>query len=369
MKRINKIVSLLCVLSFCVLALAFPVNAVADGHIITPSSVLQDVTIDGTIKTAHYNFDAWYWYIRTYDNGTGEFGGYAKGSMEVVFPEGTTYLLLRCFPFGSYQAEGGNLVSGSTSFDVSDILPGSPIDFSYEVWCDLDWTHVLEVTVKCRLDCYYYDSNGLYLGVVEGDQYVETLVSDGANDETSLDVHAFTVSGSFPANAYYIVPCIRFDILPSEDGFTFTFGSSHFDLYVDIDTVLENSNTLNSINDKLADVNNTLGSIDSALNADADIDAGVSDFSGAADDINNAMQSAGTVMNAGSDSVSDIVNSSAMTGTIQSLAAGLSVAFSDEFQINLCGMSFNPFALWVTVIGGFSLIALTVAYLFRKRGQ
>lgn len=122
------------------------------------------------------------------------------------------------------------------------------------------------------------------------------------------------------------------------------------------------------IKDKLTDIGGKLDDISGALNGDANVDVGVSDFSGANDTLNNAMQTAGTVMDAGSDSVSDIANSSVMAGTLASLGSGLSVAFSDEFKINLCGMSFNPFALWVAVIGGFSLIALMVAYIFRKRG-
>lgn len=358
MKKIFRALPLLLCLCLIVSALVVPVSAV---QYLKPSDYLAEVTADGNIKTAHYSFRGLDWLITAWNSTTGVYEDYSN---DVYYFPDVSYkqALFQAYPFGG-PVYGNSLPWNSVAFDVSDILPGSPIDFEFPFYVRARWDtyeHV-DVSVSCSYGMAYYDKNGNLQNTIYGASQNFSFTMDNVVYKEWEE--KLTISGTIPASAYYIVPFVKVDTVLSEfvPDMQIFFGGGSFDLYIDVNTVIENSNMMQSINKKLDDI---VG----ALNGDANVDTSVSDFSGASDTLNNAMQSAGSAMNAGSDSVADIANSSVMAGTLASLGSGLAVAFSDEFKVNLCGMSFNPFSLWVTVIGGFSLIALMVAYIFRKRG-
>lgn len=365
MKRLFR--ALPFILCLCLVLTALSVSASAAEYL-DPSDYLVDVTADGNTKIVHYEFDDRPWLITTWNNLTQAYIDYT-GQVDYGVPTGAKQVLFKTYPFGG-PVYGDTLPWNGVAFDVSDILPGSPIDFDLPFHFRMTWADngAFGVTLTYRYGVAYYNSDGSYAGTIDGTDHTMSFISaTGSRHEWEASL---SVAGTIPAKAHYIVPYIELDTVfdIAVIGATVSFGGGDCDLYIDVNTVIENSNMMQSINNKLDDIGNKLDDISGALNGDANVDAGVSDFSGANDTLSNAMQSAGVVMDAGSDSVSDIANSSVMAGTLASLGSGLSVAFSDEFQVNLCGMSFNPFTLWVTVIGGFSLIALMVAYIFRKRG-
>lgn len=365
MKRLFRALPLVLCLCLIVCAVAIPANA---AEYLKPSDYLEEVTAEGNTKTAHYSFRELDWLITAWNSTTGVYEDYNN---DVYYFPDVSYkqALFQAYPFGG-PVYGDSLPWNGVAFDVSDILPGSPIDFEFPFYVRVRWDtyESVDVHVSCTYGMAYYNKDGAYLNTIYGaSQSLDFSMQETISKEWE---EKFTISGSIPAIASYIVPFVKVDTVFSDfvPDMQIHFGGGSFDLYIDVNTVIENSNMMHSINNKLDDIGNKLDDISGALNGDANVDAGVSDFSDANDTLNNAMQSAGTAMNAGSDSVSDIANSSVMAGTLASLGSGLAVAFSDEFKVNLCGLSFNPFTLWVAVIGGFSLIALMVAYIFRKRG-
>ena len=259
-------------------------------------------------------------------------------------------------------------------FYVGDIMPGATINvscgFKFESSCESKQSYPFnDITYVTRVGMFYYDADGDYLGrhlITE-----ETAVHSeamGIQHEHDVDVnHEFTLE----SNVSYILPFYDVDVVLNGEQYckwNFYAFAYPFTMSTSVSMIYKESLTMEAIRDDLGDISDTMDEILGVLDKDMEVDVGSSDFSSVGDGMSSAVDAVSGVMSAGSSSVSDLADSSVMGGTLTALASGLSVAFSDDFQITLCGLTFNPFEKWVTVIGGFSLIALMVAYIFRKRG-
>ena len=363
MKRLIRVLPF--VLCLCFIVSVFAVPAYASTSDVDPADYVTSITVVDGVKTVNYEFVGVEPYVSAWDSSEHDI---IVGSTYWELGQGAKQFALTLCPIGLHVAEGADC--DRNRILVSDIIPGCPIDISFSVGVTYGVYGVsdgFEYYNGYTAGFYTYDKNGKYLDTVSL-RVVNSVTSNGRD----VFGHVYEISGTIPLNAYAILPWFKLDSwlgdydpdLRIEVNIT----PGVLKLSTAVDSIVEQSHQMTVIQNKLDDIGGKLDDISGALNGDANVDAGVSDFSGANDALSNAMQSAGVVMDAGSDSVSDIANSSVMAGTLSSLGSGLAVAFSDEFKVNLCGMSFNPFTLWVTVIGGFSLIALMVAYIFRKRG-
>ena len=369
MKRLIRALPFVLCLCFMVSVFAVPANAMV---LYNPADYITDVVVDGNTKTVFYTFDDFTPIYATLVNG--DYVRDANGrilyeSGDFIKQEYTTDLLSVAWQVYMTGSVGYNTVRDDTKLiDVSGIMPGASIDVTGYFHINFVGNQIphdsINFTYCWGFICYGVDGSGQMLTT----DPVTSTIPGGGTSGTNIDVStAFTI----PRDISYVLPYFRVELSDfDEDAWNFETQLRLYPLTMscDVNMIYQQSQQMDAINNKLNDIDNKLDDINGVLNGDANVDAGVSDFSGANDTLSNAMQSAGVVMDAGSDNVSDIANSSVMAGTLASLGSGLTVAFSDEFQVNLCGMSFNPFTLWVTVIGGFSLIALMVAYIFRKRG-
>ncbi len=140
-----------------------------------------------------------------------------------------------------------------------------------------------------------------------------------------------------------------------------------------IDLLNKTNQTLNKVYNKLyymdwsmTDIKNQL---DEAIYGPSGVDSSDTDFWYAADDLVDGMDDVNSAIGAGADMVSGMVNAAPMVTTLTSLGGVLDVFFGNTGQLTICGVTFNPLSAAVIIFGGFSLILLVIAYVFRKRGD
>ena len=170
------IISCLCLI---VCALSVPVNAAT---FLDPSDHLVEVTIDGNTKTAHYSFEDLDWLITAWNSTTGlyeDFYNDVKYFPDVNFKQA----IFQAYPFGG-PVYGDTIPWNGVAFDVSDILPGSAIDFEFPLYIRAIWNtyEQVDVSVSCTYGMAYYDKNGTYLNTIYGetkkfDFSMESIVS------------------------------------------------------------------------------------------------------------------------------------------------------------------------------------------------
>ena len=107
--------------------------------------------------------------------------------------------------------------------------------------------------------------------------------------------------------------------------------------------------------------------LDDLLHGDHGFDPGGSDFSGAADDLQHSQQQMQGVMSGGMGLLGNMMQSSAMVGTLSTLGSAFGAVFEGH-EITICGVTANPFTLLVSVLGVAVLLLLALNYIFRKRG-
>lgn len=248
----NRVIKCLtCLATVCMVVLTALVTPVNAATFLDPSDHLVEVTIDGNTKTAHYSFEDLDWLITAWNSTTGlyeDFHNDVKYFPDVNFKQA----IFQAYPFGG-PVYGDTIPWNGVAFDVSDILPGSAIDFEFPLYIRAIWNtfEQVDVSVSCTYGMAYYDKNGTYLNTIYGetkklDFSMESIVSKEWEEMLVL-------SGSIPAVASYIVPFAKVDTVLSVyvPDMQIHFGGIGFDLYVDVNTILENSNMMHSINNKL----------------------------------------------------------------------------------------------------------------------
>lgn len=140
-----------------------------------------------------------------------------------------------------------------------------------------------------------------------------------------------------------------------------------------IDELNKTNQTLNKVYNKLyymdwsmTDIKNQL---EDAIYGSSGVDSSDTDFWYAAGDLVDGMDDVNSAIGAGADLVTGMVSAAPMVTTLTSLGGLLDVFFGDTGQLTICGVTFNPMSAAVIIFGGFSLILLVIAYVFRKRGD
>ena len=262
MSKAVKTTCIICCLCLIVCVLSVPANA---AEYLDPSDYLVEVTAEGTTKTAHYSFQGLSWLITAWNSTTGLYEDYEN---EVFYFPDVSYkeALFKAYPFGG-PVYGDSLPWNGVAFDVSDMLPGSPIDFEFPFFVRAQWDTYEEVGVNVAVEygMAYYDSNGKYLNTIVGDQILYAFTMGSVITKTWEE--QFTISGTIPAKAHYIVPYVDVGTQLSVyvPDMQIYFGGGSFDLYIDVNTVIENSNMMQSINNKLDELNNSLGDVNDKL--------------------------------------------------------------------------------------------------------
>lgn len=246
-RRMRKIfLTSLAMLSIASFVFAIPVNALT---YLNPDDYLYEITSDGTNNIARYDFSSLYCYIHTWDDSSNTHAD-ARWEVQYDVPREAWSVLMDVFPLGGYQ-EATALDWRSVALDVSDILPGSPLPITCGFTYDFECADLLGVdaVLHYSLGVYYFDSDGSYMGTVGGEPGTYDLYADV---ETGFS-ERIKIAGTFPANAHYVVPFLTLrTVFADNDHDCYIYvRSDSLTMDVTIDTVIENSNMMQSINNKL----------------------------------------------------------------------------------------------------------------------
>ena len=293
----------------CVICLILTIPAEAASTILPGcydlSDYIHDITISGDTKTIRYDFSDIRYAFRYWDNdglaikdfvdnATVDIGGYAS---EVA---------VSCYPFGIVPS-GGALTARGGALYVGDLLPGSPIDFNFSLELSFSWENdgqPFDLIVKYEPGYYVYDELGNLIDTVNLDMTSVTYPLGVTLELTDFQ----ELSGTIPASASYVMPFVRVRsyIIGQEQVWVhISFQGLHTGLSVDLSTVLENSNQMQAIKDKLDDLNSSIGNVGDKIDGTNDrLDQIIS-----GGDAGDSLGSAGNKLEGSSGVVSDKADS------------------------------------------------------------
>lgn len=251
--RVIKCVTCLVTCFMLVLAgIATPANAssILPGTY-DPADYIRDITISGDTKTISYDFSDVSQIFRFWDNGSGvvnDFYDHASFRLNAD----SSRVAIACWPLG-VQIGNYDLTDGGSLY-VGEILPSSPIDFDFDVSLLIRWDNggqPFDLSVIISPSFFLFDATGKFIGSVNQDA---TTVNYRLGDTTLSLSDIVSVSGTIPANAKYIAPKIGFDFsYAKQEQMTVEVDIQGLSTLfsVDINTILENSNQMQAINNKL----------------------------------------------------------------------------------------------------------------------
>ena len=221
-----------------------------------PANYIHDITISGETKTINYDFSSIRYAFRYWENGDPSTTDYKDNFTVDLHPDATQFVV-SCYPFGVVQ--GSHKLSKGGAVYVGDILPGSPIAFDFLLDVSFEWENrgqPFDISVTYEPVYLLFDDSGSLLDTVNltKDTVTYTLVSDNENGYTTTLTDVRHISGTIPADASYIVPFYRLRVrnsLQDQMLVTMTVQGGHTSLSVDINAVLDNSNQMHIIQDKL----------------------------------------------------------------------------------------------------------------------
>lgn len=272
MSKIKKTVCIVCCLCLMVCLLAVPVNAASTilPGCYDPADYIHDITISDATKTIRYDFSDIRYAFRYWDNGSGKVQNFTDNFSVQV--QAKTQHVVNCYSFGGIN-NGHNLGNPGCALFVGDILPGSPIDFKFGIEVSFEWVNEgqpFDMTLVYEPAYHLFDDNGVFLNTVslEKETVVYTL-GDGHETSATLTLSDIRyLSGTIPADATYILPYYKLTAKNSSSDqvmVTLSVQGLHTSLSVDINTVLENSNQMSAIQDKLDDLNVSIGGVNDKL--------------------------------------------------------------------------------------------------------
>lgn len=266
----SKIVKATCVICcLCLLVTVGAAPAYAAGSILPgcydPADYIHDITISGDTKTIRYDFSDLSYAFRYWDN-SGQMQDFTDRAF-IAVNEDSSEIAIACYPFGVLPSAGSNLDNRGGALYVGDILPGSPIDFSALLNVKFDWVNnsdPFEIDVRYEPAYLLYDSNGVFLEDVhlEGTRVFYTFGQYLTLEDTQ------EISGTIPASSAYIIPYFRLRVyhpLLDYSWFYVEVTGMDTEFSVDLSTILDNSNQMQAIKDKLDDLNVSIGDVNDKL--------------------------------------------------------------------------------------------------------
>lgn len=245
------------------LILTIPANAetILSGNY-DPADYIHDIIISDATKTIRYDFSDIRYAFRYWNNGSNTVQD-VLDSFSVGIPSNTTEYAIGCFPFGCVKTNG-NLDAKGGALYVGDILPGSPIDFDFGIEVSFEWENngqPFDITVVYEPLYLLFDELGTLIDTVSLDK--ETVVYTLGDESLKLDSIRH-LTGTISADATYILPFYRLRVKNKAQEQIWVYVSvqgAHTSLSVDVNTVLENSNQMQAIKDKLDDLNDSIGNV------------------------------------------------------------------------------------------------------------
>lgn len=269
-KQIIKVLSSFAVIAMVLVAsLTVPANAVT--NIFYPKDNILFTKYDGNTETINYYFDTAP-YLSLRENSSGNLTqGYNTVSIHgVQYYE--TYVF-RVYPLGESFVPGRNITS--SVIDVSDFKSRAVFNLS----CDIEFLASYscqpfasgDTSFYFRSTAYvcFYDINGTYIDqITTGAVRTDVVIEDIGNVEQNNTTFVLNVDIplQIPEGAVYMAPCVLSYMYPPDyeaphSISLLTASSNRFIMTADKNLLVENSETLQAIEDQLGDLNDKADTI------------------------------------------------------------------------------------------------------------
>lgn len=248
--------SFLAVLAVVLISCPTPASALESFQ---PANYLQDISVDGDIKTVTYLFDSSIPLTNFWLQPSGEKLTYQANEITLFPPKGTTSFTSRTYPLGK-EAYDSQVMPVYSAVDVGDIKELAPVSISsrFSVQLrDLTASHMesmVPYTVRYSCGFYAYDASGAYLGVFYGPNETKELYPG--------DVFDFVAryDDALPSNIKYLLPFVTGVFTPTGsyyDNFDyngFLIKPWYFRMDVDINMIYEQSQTMQRIEEEIGEI-------------------------------------------------------------------------------------------------------------------
>ena len=296
-RHLIKIISCSLAITAVLLCSVFvPVKALS---VLKPKDYIHSISLDGNIEKVVYSFDIEpFFSVKNESTGTTTNG---IGNVTISPSVSDKPVIFRYYPLGSSFAPG-NKNNGSV-IDVSDFKKRSVFEFSGSIDFNIDY--IVNNTTSETSSFYFltstyicfYDADGnfisqIFSGSERADFTIDIISVDPIQSYASVLNYNFDIQ--VPDGAVYMAPCVLAYLYPpSPDAahyFTSVRTSCHyFILQVNKNLVIEQTETMEAIEDQLGDLNDKADEIISGsdhMNDTAD------DFSSIAGDAEQEMNNA-----------------------------------------------------------------------------
>ena len=288
--RLIRILSCALVIATVLLCSIFvPVMAVS--NVYQPKDYNSRIEYEGNNEIVYYNFD-----VAPYFSVLNQANGVATNDYGSVFIENVNSqkrYVFRIYPLGQNFVPGSSISSGV--IDIRDFKSKAVFNFEASVNFNIQYAYKLNAAGTTNFyflsSVYFcfYDADGGFISQVSSSdiRYDVKLISallEGTGEEYVLDISA---PMQIPENAVYMAPCILSYLYPPDQNADHLItrmdcDTKGFHLFVSKNLLIEQSETLEAINDKA----------DELLTGSDEMQGASDDFSGTADNAQQDMDSA-----------------------------------------------------------------------------
>ena len=262
-KQIIKVLSSFAVIALILVAsLAVPVMALS--NVYQPKDYISRIEYEGNDEIVYYNFDVDpYYSVRNEANGSTT-NDYGSVSIENVISQ--KRYVFRIYPLGNNFVPGSSISGGV--IDIRDFK--SKAVFNFEVSVNFNIQYAYKTMAAGTTNFYFlssvyfcfYDADGGFISQVTSSdiRYDVKLISallEGTGEEYVLDISA---PMQIPENAVYMAPCILSYLYPPDQNADHLItrmdcDTKGFHLFVSKNLLIEQSETLQAVEDQLGDLN------------------------------------------------------------------------------------------------------------------
>lgn len=249
-------------------SMVVPANAATT--VLQPKANIYRVEyLDNIIEKIYYHFDVCGYISIKARNGGQTYTGYG----EVSFGDDGTLILdpevflIRVFPLGNSFAPGGSMPD--TVIDVRDFKSRATISLNCQFHIDAQYRYQAmssgETSFYLLSDPFvcFYDKNGVFIDqVTVNDIRTDITLEDVGNIEDTGASHLIDVPIplTIPEGAAYLAPCIISYLYPPDDHASHSLAkmeisSQKFGLSADKNLLIEQSETLQAVEEQLEDLN------------------------------------------------------------------------------------------------------------------
>lgn len=272
MSRSRKASAVICVL-LVVLCCVAPVAHASSWTTLVPADFIADTYYVGDFRYVVYDFQRSPLIVYYYGSATGQAMNYVN---LVTNPDYSLRWSFTSYPLGVRTTGGpplSNSSSGMIAIDASDFKPNASVSIISNLQLELDiryWSNAEQLDERYSITTDWifagYNSSGGYLGQVERHQESMLGTLQDVPDETfivDIPINMELVFSEFSEQVSYIVPTCQVILSVYEDEPDITIGSvqfscDSFSITSRTDMLLQDSLTLQEINDKLGETNDKL---------------------------------------------------------------------------------------------------------------